>query len=113
MLKLSLKILIKIISNQLEQKFKSLHGHQTQLSAFPTRFSQNMQAVCYYFHFSYHFIWYLPIYIISTHNITHRIVHTYKNKVEYEHDGFNWDAKTQAEVLAAFFTVHFATQLPG
>ncbi|CAG9799840.1 unnamed protein product [Chironomus riparius] len=33
--------------------------------------------------------------------------------VEYERDGFKWDAKTQAEVLAAFFTLHFATQLPG
>jgi hypothetical protein len=34
-------------------------------------------------------------------------------KVDYDRNGFKWNAKTQSEVLAAFFTLHWATQLPG
>jgi MFS family permease len=34
-------------------------------------------------------------------------------KVDYERDGFHWNSKTQNDVLGAFFTLHWATQLPG
>ena len=32
---------------------------------------------------------------------------------EYDRDGFHWNSKTQNEVLGAFFSLHWATQLPG
>jgi hypothetical protein len=36
-----------------------------------------------------------------------------RSQYDYDRDGFHWNSKTQNEVLGAFFTLHWATQLPG
>ena len=33
--------------------------------------------------------------------------------MEYERDGFKWDAHQQSQVLGSYYWLHWATQLPG
>jgi Major Facilitator Superfamily len=35
------------------------------------------------------------------------------HQIEYERDGFKWDAQQQSLVLGSFFWLHWITQLPG